>query len=87
MCRGVDTYTTKDGITKKKPIHKAHKLRTDPKLDAEFAHFMSYLKNYTKGFPDKKIERYFDTYIERMQKVKEVTIRKNTEYKGETVDE
>lgn len=79
-------YVTKDGIVKNKPINKAHKVRIDPRLDAEFGRFVSFLRKFTDGFPNEKIEKYFDEYIERMRNIKEYTLNHNSEWKGEDDD-
>ena len=78
-----DQYITKEGIIKNKPRKSKNSFRADPKLDAEFGRFVSYLRNYVKGFPNKKIERYFNGYINRMEKIKKITIEKNVEWEGD----
>ncbi len=77
-----DKYITKDGIVKKRPIRKSL-LRTDPKLDGEFGRFASFLRKITEGLPDKKVELYFDEYINRLKNIKELALKQNTEYKGD----
>ena len=77
-------YITKDGIIKNKPVK--HRTMTDPRLDAEFGRFMSFLRKYLDGFPNEKVERIFDEYINRMKNIKEFTLNHNTEWKGDEND-
>ena len=80
-------YITKDGIIKNKPNKTKNHFSTDPKVDYEFGCFISYLRGFIKGFPNEKIEQYFDSYIERMKKIKDFTLEKNTEWKGDDENE
>ena len=74
-------YTRKDGSVRKRPINK--RTHTSPRLDAEFAHFVSFLRDTLKGASDERIERTFDSYIKRLQTIKEFTIKRNHTKEGE----
>ena len=74
-------YMTKTGIVRKKPGNK--RIHTDPRLDYEFSKFTSFLRDTLKGSSDEKIEKYFDSYINRLKNIKEFTIKRNHSKEGE----
>lgn len=74
-------YKTKNGIVKsKKVIRKDFEVKINDELDCKFVQFATFLRKLVDSSTDQKIILYFNTFVERLCKIRNYVLKHKNNY-------